>query len=77
MIRAGCHHARAPLSVETPAPRDPHGAEVPAPCECPRWLDIAPLPKQPAREFTFTADKSDDEAACAELLRLRARGLAR
>jgi hypothetical protein len=39
--------------------------------------DIAPPPKQPVHEFTFTAEKSDDEAARAELLRLRTRGLAR
>jgi hypothetical protein len=39
--------------------------------------DIAPPPKQPVHEFIFTADKSDDEPVCAELLRSRVRGLAR
>jgi type IV secretion system protein VirD4 len=70
-------NTQAPVSVETPAPRDPANAGIrqePAPV---RHEDVAPPPKQTVQDFTFTADKSDDEAGRAELLRLRARGLAR
>ena len=35
------------------------------------------MPKKQTPEFTFAPEQTDDEAARAEILRLRARGLAR
>jgi len=35
------------------------------------------VPKKQTPEFTFAREQTDDEAARAEILRLRARGLAR
>jgi hypothetical protein len=66
-------NAQAPMSVETPAPREPAIRLEPA---LVRHEIVAPPPKQSVQEFTFTADKSDDEAGRAHLLRLWARGLA-
>jgi hypothetical protein len=54
-------NARAPLSVENPTPRDPASAGIRQEPGLPRHEYIAQPPKQPVREFTFTADKSDDE----------------
>jgi type IV secretion system protein VirD4 len=59
------------------ASSDPANAGIRQEPELPRHDDIAPAPKEPAHEFAFTAEESDDEVAGAELLRLQTRGLAR
>jgi type IV secretion system protein VirD4 len=69
--------AEAPPPTAAPASRDPANAGIRREPDVPAQEDIAPPPKKPAVEFTFRADKSDDEAARADLLRLQARGLAR
>jgi type IV secretion system protein VirD4 len=68
---------QAPQTDSPPPSRDPANAGIRQEPDLPRHEEIAPPPKKPAQEFTFTADKSDDEAARAELLRLKARGLER
>jgi type IV secretion system protein VirD4 len=64
------------LKTPAPAPPDPANAGIRREVDLPRHEEIAPVPKKPAQEFTFAAEKSDDEAARDELLRLQARGLA-
>jgi type IV secretion system protein VirD4 len=68
---------QAPQTDSPPPSRDPANAGIRQEPDLPRHEEIAPPPKKPAQEFSFTADKSDDEAARAELLRLKARGLER
>lgn len=70
-------NAKAPLKATTPPSRDPANAGIRQEPELPPQEDIAPVPKNPVQEFSFAAEKSDDEAARAELKRLQARGLAR
>ena len=70
-------NAKAPLKATTPPSRDPANAGIRQEPELPPQEDIAPVPKNPAQEFSFAAEKSDDEAARAELKRLQARGHAR
>jgi type IV secretion system protein VirD4 len=67
--------AQALLTRHSPASRDPANAGIRQEPELPRHEEIAP--KTAVHEFTFRAEKSDDEAAGAELLRLQARRLAR
>jgi type IV secretion system protein VirD4 len=69
--------AEAALKTPAPAPPDPANAGIRREVDLPSHEEIAPVPKKPAQEFTFTAEKSDDEAARDELLRLQDRGLAR
>jgi type IV secretion system protein VirD4 len=45
--------------------------------DLPKHEEIAPVPTKQTPEFTFVRERTDDEAARAEILRLRARGLAR
>jgi type IV secretion system protein VirD4 len=67
--------AQALLTRNSPASRDPANAGIRQEPELPRHKEITP--KTAVHEFTFRAEKSDDEAAGAELLRLQARRLAR
>jgi hypothetical protein len=58
-----------------PAPDDRANAGVRREPDLPKHEEIAPAPKKQTPEFTFAGEKTDDEAARAEILRLRARGL--
>ena len=70
-------NVQARPKAATPASRDPANAGIRLEPDLPRHEEIVPAPKKPAQEFTFTAEKSDDEAARAELSRRQARGVAR
>jgi type IV secretion system protein VirD4 len=70
-------NAQALLTSSQPPSRDPANAGIRQEPGLPRHEEIAPAPKKPAEEFTFTAENSDDEAARAQLSQLQARGLAR
>jgi type IV secretion system protein VirD4 len=67
--------AQTLLTRHQPAFRDPANAGIRQEPELPCHEEITP--KKAVQEFTFTAEKSEDEVVGAELLRLQARRLAR